>query len=358
MRIPYRTPAARPAFTIIELLVAMGIALTLLGLAVAVTQSSAFDSYKTVGAADRVSQWMLVAKNRALRDRAPRGVRLIVDPATSTCKEIAYIEMPEAYIVPPGARLALVYEYQAATMMMPPRISNKRVFLTGVSYADFISSVSPGDLVSIPELGGSYSIRTTDNNVPPAIVDASTLAIDQKPVGATIELMIGVMPVEHIARLPDLGAAYSTPNAAGSPLNPVYVTANFGIYRQARPLLGEPTQQLPLGMVIDLASSVKNPGPPKYDHNIPLVAGNRDILFAPSGEVMFASEGLIVCLMRDINRNPAAIDLMSQTDLDKAGQMILIAIYPKTGAIATQNVAPASVGDPYKFAKDGINTGL
>ena len=106
MRIPYRNVAARPAFTIIELLVAMALAITLLGLAVAVSQSSAFDSYKTVGAADRVSQWMLVAKNRALRDRAPRGVRLIMDSTGSTCREIAYIEMPEAYVVPPGALTA------------------------------------------------------------------------------------------------------------------------------------------------------------------------------------------------------------------------------------------------------------
>ena len=337
MRIPYRTPAARLAFTIIELLVAMGIALTLLGLAVAVSQSSAFDSYKIVGSADRVSQWMLVAKNRALRDRAPRGVRLIVDPATNTCKEIAYIEMPEAYIVPPGARLALVYEYQAATMTTPAQVGNKRVFLSGVTLSDFQASVNPGDLVYLADFGVSFRI-------------ASIIApIAVAPPGTTVELTV-TNPVQS---LPDLGAGYSNPVTV-----PVYVTANFGIYRQARPLLGEPTQQLPLGMVIDLASSVETTGSPMYNHNIPLVGTNRDILFAPSGEVMFANEGLIVCLMRDINRNPAKIDLRIQTDLDKAGQMILIAIYAKTGAIATQNVAPASVGDPFRFAKDGINTGL
>ena len=347
MRIPYRNVAARPAFTIVELLVAMALAVTLLGLAVAVSQSSAFDSYKTVGAADRFSQWMLVAKNRALRDRAPRGVRLIMDSTGSTCREIAYIEMPEAYVVPPGARLALVYSASGS----PLTITDKQVFLTGVSYADFSASVAIGDLFTIPELGGAYKIDV--------IADASGYAATSKPAGATIELQIGTLapPIaDRLARLPDLGAAYSP--APTTNMNPVYVTSNFGIYRQARPLLGEPTQQLPAGMVIDLASSVKNPGPPKYDHNIPLVAGNRDILFAPSGEVMFASEGLIICLMRDINRNPAAIDLMNQTDLDKAGQMILVAIYAKTGAIATQNVAPISQNDPYKFAKDGINTGL
>ena len=337
MRIPYRTPAARLAFTIIELLVAMGIALTLLGLAVAVSQSSAFDSYKIVGSADRVSQWMLVAKNRALRDRAPRGVRLILDATGSTCREIAYIEMPEPYIVPPLAKLQLVYEYQAAT---PAKIT-KRVFLTVVSLSDFQASVSPQDLVYLTDFGMSFRIET----------------IIAGPPGTTIELTVAnpvqllpASPANPPQSLPDLGAGYSNPATV-----PVYVTSNFGIYRQARPLLGEPTQQLPLGMVIDLKSSVNN--------NIPLVGGpggNRDILFAPSGEVMFANEGLIVCLMRDINRNtdPLPIDLTNQAVLDKSGQMILIAIYPKTGAIATQNVAPASVGDPYKFAKDGINTGL
>lgn len=46
------------------------------------------------------------------------------------------------------------------------------------------------------------------------------------------------------------------------------------------------------------------------------------------------------------------------TDFSRSGQMILICLYNKTGAIATQPVNPPPNPDPYRFAKDGINTGL
>jgi len=83
-----------------------------------------------------------------------------------------------------------------------------------------------------------------------------------------------------------------------------------------------------------------------------------DILFSPSGELIGVNGGIVALTLRDTTRAASVSPLTNQTKYDLAGQMILICIYAKTGAIATQTVAPPSVNDPFKFAKDGINTGL
>jgi hypothetical protein len=55
-----------------------------------------------------------------------------------------------------------------------------------------------------------------------------------------------------------------------------YLTYHFGVYVEPRPLLGEPTIQLPANIGVDLAVS-SPPGAPGV---------NYDILFAPSGEMI------------------------------------------------------------------------
>ena len=45
----------------------------------------------------------------------------------------------------------------------------------------------------------------------------------------------------------------------------------------------------------------------------------------------------------------------------KAGEMVLVTVYPKTGTVVTKPVAAPVSGNreaPYQFAKDAINSGL
>ena len=63
-------------------------------------------------------------------------------------------------------------------------------------------------------------------------------------------------------------------------------------------------------------------------------------------------------LMRNIQKQPGALDIRDQRHFDKAGELVIVAINPKTGMVAAHPVAPPSANDPFKFAKDGINTGL
>jgi type II secretory pathway pseudopilin PulG len=368
----------RSGFTIVELLVAVALAIAILGLAVAVLQSSAFESYKAVGAADRLSQWMIVAKNKALRDKAPRGIRLIPDATNPEfIREIAYIEQPDP--IPSngpmllGSRLTFYYPCRVTQTTMPqstsydfdvlapvpmgatPAPAGRGVYLTlsTAQLATFSSTVQANDLVSIPELRSVLRLGNPTHFLaplaPPGPNNATTATILLNITGQQLpDLGRNVYSYHNSSTLD--GAAH--PLVPPSPTNGTLTIGNFSIVRAARPILGEPAQQLPSGMAVDVRAAVATSlNPPPADVN-----GNRDILFAPTGEVIGTTEALSLFLVRDVNL-PNVVNPLT-TDFERAGQMILICLYNKTGAIATQPVNPPPAIDPYRFARDGINTGL
>lgn len=445
----------RAAFTLVELLVAMSLAVVILSLAVAVSRTSTFESYKAVGAADKLSQWLLIAKQRALRDKAPRGLRLLVDPATGRATEVAYIEQPEAW-TPPSDNVFVVFQQvidegdptATAATAHQKRLLSTRVFLCisagGVlNSADFQGTgqaanpnalVRPGDVLFVPELPGKgfeivgihdpfagppspparkyvpgsavnpnaaatpgYSDQMVftlnpppngfgvDQNTPPTYPNLS-------PLKAVVELELAAVPnfspsyskfsswLSPPTAVPPIQAPLDPPpNMGGSglpielpfinlPANggqppyfdaryPVFTTRRFGVHRAPRPLLGEANLLLPADMAVDLTVGQ------------PAVAANSgvsqvDILFAPSGEVISPTggTGLYALVLRDTSKAPT-VNLQDPTSYDAAGQLTLVVVYTRTGAIATQPVQkPPSLNaagfDPFKFAKDGINTGL
>ncbi len=382
---------APAGFTLVELLVAIALAVVMLGLAVGLSQSTAFDSYKTVGAADKLSQWLIAAKSKALRDKAPRGIRLIPDTANPEfIREIAYIEQPDP--IPSngpmllGAKLILHYpvDVSESTSTMSTtftQLENLRgVYLGGLTaaqQASFRSTVQPGDMISIPELRTVLLLRrnatTLDVTMPYPGLGPQT-GDEPLPLPAKPSMRLEVL----VSSLPDLGrSVYSIassnrdgvsphPNypVATAPTNGTITVTSFSIIRAPRPILGEPTQQLPNGMAVDLRTSVTtslNP-PPAKDLTSSPPNYDRDILFAPTGEVIGATEALSVFLMRDVNLPNVVAPLGA--NYDQAGQQILICVYNKTGAIATQpvnpppTIPPPATYDPYRFARDGINTGL
>ena len=126
-----RTPR-RSAFTLIELMVVIVIMLVILALGTAVAYSGAFDSQKIISASDRSSGWLLIAKNRAKRDGAPRGVRFLRN-AAGQVTEALYIEAPEQWVPNPDQELnphgpRIITSYQFATT--PP---------TDVKYVYYVS---------------------------------------------------------------------------------------------------------------------------------------------------------------------------------------------------------------------------
>ncbi|MGL4422491.1 MAG: pilus assembly FimT family protein [Gemmataceae bacterium] len=365
-------PPRRSGFTLVELLVAMALAIVILSLAVVVSNSAMFESYKVVGAGDRLSQWMITAKNRALRDKAPRGIRLSTDER-GRLSVVQYIEVPETKLyAPPAAQnpdpsnmigFHLVY-YRTDTEPTVPD-NKKFVYISfpnnaaGIAMRDeFVSTSGAGDVVQVPEK--NWMLRLT--SAATAVASANT-AGNIGPTTLAAGSPLARLNVET-THLPNLGAAYSKQNATNHTPTFSYFSdpnllpttngkpASFSVTPAPRPLLGEPPMALPDTMVVDVAASLNY---------------SSDILFSPSGEVVGATTGLTVLALRDITKlpNPTGNLLQSTSDFNKAGEVILIAVYSRTGAIATQPVNPppaspdpAPSHDPYRFAKDGVNSGF
>ena len=91
--------ARRRAFTLVELLLVIGIILVLAALAAAAYPDISL-GVRAAGGADRLQSWLLNAKMRAKRDGRPTGLRLITFTPTGTfvfCNQMMYVQQPDDY---------------------------------------------------------------------------------------------------------------------------------------------------------------------------------------------------------------------------------------------------------------------
>src|SRR5947208_13903643 len=88
-----RPASRRPAFTLLEMLAVVGLVLILASIVLAVNIRTA-DQRKVQRSGDQLQGWLLVAKQRAIRDRAPRGIRL---NGSGQVTELLYVERPEPW---------------------------------------------------------------------------------------------------------------------------------------------------------------------------------------------------------------------------------------------------------------------
>jgi hypothetical protein len=195
------------------------------------------------------------------------------------------------------------------------------------------NNVSVGDRLSLPEFGLLLRITALDA--------VGNISVDQS----------------NKALIPDFANATT------------YATTTFGFIRGARPMLGEPVLQLTGGVVIDVETnnfSTESPGgsTPPPTSLIPQTAGEFDVLFAPNGEVLNTGAlPRVVFWLRNtaytLPTPPSGSTSSIRSNMTAAGEMALVVIYSKTGAISTQPVMmPPNFTDPYSAAKDGVNSGL
>ena len=327
-----RTRHPRQAgFTLVELMVAMALAVVLAGLAVgAVYSTGAIGSQRTVSAADKASGWLMTAKQRAMAAGNVQGIRFYVNGNSVT--EAQYIEKPERPIVPNptgdpnGARVAFVYVDASINNVIEP--GEKAVYyVPGNNPTPILSdgTVNAGDFLQLSEFGTSYRI-------------------DSVETATTINLGGPGVPAQklNIADAPDLGAAHST--VAGEA---TLVTYGVAFQPQARPLFGEPILQVGQDAVIDYRVT---PGPTTLGVFAPL--GYFDLMFASNGQVSSTGATSIIALWV---RDPALT--ANPFDFANAGEQVLIVIYPKTGSISTTLVNP-NPADPHKNAREAVNAGL
>ena len=374
-----RSVGRRRAFTLLELLVVIGIMLVLATLAVLFLPN--LDRHKGVpNAVTQIHGWINLAKQQAIRDGAARGVRLIDDgTGTGHVVEIQYIEQPEP---------------------VAPRGPGIKIYIrTEPVYDPILFSGNPG-FVGFTSVVTLYQDQPAPN--PPYVVDyinpppqPSWINWDGVQAGDTFQLTNSPAMYARIMRFtspqPD-NPYYGTPptNPTGpskrsqlvldrivegtevfpNPTPPppfignvITSSNNFRVIRQPRPLVGEPTLQLNKDVYIDLTRSTPYPlpsppyPPPAFGAALGQTsavwgpgAGYLDILFNPNGVVANAPTGSIVLWIQSAERqgNPQG----------GGNDALLLAIYTRTGKIAPHYVYDITGFSPYLNTYVGTSPGL
>lgn len=306
---------------------AIALAILLTALVVGIAYSGAFGSQRVVQSADRISGWLVIAKQRAIRDGRPHGVRFYIntaDPLNPTAiREAEYVEAPDQWVPNPrrsidGGRAAFVYDNPGN------QIIGRRAFFYGSGQVlqEFVNTpINPGDWMVLASPPGVFRI----NGIQPGVPIAAQ--------GATQDNAIEL----QLASFPDLGAAGLPP---ATPPQACYITDNVSFYPGPRPLYGEPLLSVPEVGAIDSQWTF-----PENLRNQEL-----EILFGPDGRVLGQPSGIICLWVRDMTKGVPA------NDFDNAGEQVLVTIYTRTGTISTHPVNAA--GNPYEFAFSAINAGF
>ncbi len=348
-------PPARQAFTLIELLVVMAI-MVILATLVYFLLPGFLGREKASKGADLVQQWLLTAKQRALRDQSPRGLRLNVDgsaPTAGLVTTLNYIEKPADF------NTGYLDTDTTNTVLVPPPPTGTRFKIRGVSGADWSplsnAPVQPGDFLYIPTVDTGAWHQITQ-----------------------VRLSGDIPPVPYIDINP--GNPYTAT---------LTVPIQYQISRSPRLLAGEEGLQMPQDVVIDMRSN----------WSVPAVAagGTLDILFSPTGGVVAnpsisngASPEKFILWVRDVPQNADATAFPDPRGGNPSGippvpigtpptdpkavptEQSLIVVYSRTGLIAAHppamNPGNADLADDpsfgaghtsrYQFAQDGLSSGL
>ncbi len=288
---PARTE--RRGFTLIELLVVMGILVALLALGVMIVP--AFKSSSAELGATQLQGWLHIAKQRALRDQAPRGLRLFIEPTNGSNNHLV-VRRAQYIEVPP--------DYRKGRATIP----------AGSEVCVFSQDISGG-------LGGNKNVW---------------------PVQAGDYIQVANGPVRRILEVVDGGRArvFPVPSSRED-------SEDYRIMRHPRPIRGEEVLTLPTNVIVDLAQR-PNSGQSYQQFSQYLAHEDHiDILFSPSGEVQTQGPlGKVILAIRSI-----------EEDRRTASDQTLITVYCRTGLIAAHPVNLES-NDRFLYTRDVTASGL
>jgi prepilin-type N-terminal cleavage/methylation domain-containing protein len=375
-----RNRAHRPAFTLIELLVVVGMILVLTTIVLAINIGTS-DQRRVQRGAEQLQGWLLIAKQRAIRDRAPRGLRLNVS-GSNQVTELVYIERPEPWTSAILGRLSVPEWDVNVPNLTPPTLfdPNGKDYPNGTDvplrsgtdpqFALFNSPawfnwrkfvflefngqfVQPGDVLEIIE---PPSVHVVSNVYLP--MASPPLPYKQMPsaTGLFSWFLPPTMPRPGVPGAPysfmlelptPVPGTTSTPRSVFDPtlsrnVAVPYTTEKFRITRLPQPLVGESTLQMPKDVAVLTGPLPSNPA--TYPTTSILPTG-LDILFGPDGRLIGATNNVILWLD-------------DTTGSGKADAQLIV-IYARTGLIGTHPVdrsnPPFSV---YSFTADGQSSGL
>jgi prepilin-type N-terminal cleavage/methylation domain-containing protein len=359
-----RPACRRRGFTLIEMLLVIGILIILITLAALFLPN--LDRNKGVpNAVTQVEGWIRLSKNQALRDGAPRGIRLIPDPNNPTqCRQLQYIEQPDP-LAPKGTT--------------PPTAANPNGLRIGL----LVSTVNPNPapapppypnplpstatLVLIdPATNQPVAANNWDDPLNPQILPGDFLELTGSP-SVLARIMPQGAPPQGAAPSPTFpGSQRSTllldRSIDGTDVAPLLLTDGFRVIRSPRPLAGEPALDLHKDVYIDFANCYPCPVPLNDPNTgLPVPSGSPPYgsiytayqPWSPTGsiDILFNSNGLVA------NSTTGQL-IVAVRHVDRPNDMIFVVIYTRTGKVTAVPVFDAPNQDPYGFARDGRSPGL
>lgn len=277
----------RSGFTLVELLVVLFIIALIGGLA-AFFWPGFSQRERAAQGASNVHQWLLIARQRALLDQAPRGVRFFLDPASpQVITKAQFIEQPDDFT---GGLVMSKLIDPTKNQYSTTVFTFSNVDLQGGFGLPELWPVQPGDYIQFHGSGLMHQILKINSATELELIPTSPL---------------------------------------GYPITTA--TKNYKIVRKPRLQGGEP-MDMPADIGIDLSTNSK------YGKPLPVnsVEGAIDVLFAPSGTVMGnAASDKLYFWVRDMSYG---------NELD--GEPSIVVVYMQSGLVATYPVDTLNAVNP------------
>jgi len=360
------------------------------------------DGDKAAGGARQLMGMLQIAKTRAMRDQAPRGVRLLANNPSAASPgllptqitELQYIEQPPDFydktigIIPFGPsapravpNISFLGDLSGGLASVTPPVpwpvqagDYLEINGGGLLYrimgvnptpasSGFVTYVTLGFINTIGNPGKSGNTITVSNtaNISPGM----SLALIYASPGASVPIIQQTATVYTV-----VGTTLTLSPLQPSPLPPTFYVQNdpplnvplgcpYRIIRSPRPVAGEDGLTLPVDVAIQLSAldptfvklapydpPLSSPPPPSS----PPPAGTVwfDILFSPSGALVGSAAGndKVILWVRDVTQ-PNVTD----------NNPVLVCIYTRSGLIAAHPVDVTPGGNPYSFTVDGRSSG-
>lgn len=328
----------RRGVTLIELLIVLAIIGAIATLVIAAAPRFG-ERHRSTRGAGMLQSWLNLAKQRAIRDQRPVGVR-IPPIAGVYVSELHYIEAPDEGV---GGTVTVPFPVTGTT---PPKY-DEIAFTTSVFFdpADPAALLLPGDVVTFPD-------RPMALYQPRRIIGVGNAVANS-----------GQYTYKILLEQPLPAARFTT------------LTHVFR--RRARPIVGEPVLQFPKDIAIDVDR--EQPLPlgvmPSWYRMFPPMANTGgsnpfDILFSPSGQVIGyeGNLGSRICLwVRDVTLNttgPNVLNDPNRTDptVLPPGESTLIVVHTRTGHVTAHPIDPSglvpnnsankALWNPFRFTQD------
>ena len=336
----------RTGFTLIELIIVVAILLILATLTLAIFNSTN-ESDRIRSSARQLQSALLGARDRAIRAKEARGLRLLRDPATNTISSMVYIGSPEIWR---EGTIAIGREDFSPADQTPDNgsVTIVRGWNTDWQLLFQQGLLTNGARIKIPadSTGSWYTVDTI------FLASAPSYPMSYPSPADDILVLTG-----SGFRTP---AIYTGVNAF-DPMQPnIDGVGNYLLELQPAILPGQEPLKLSSGIVIDVTHS-----------KLPTLSASNslDIVFSPrglvaSGDVL--ASGLLhfyLCTQEDAIMNLNAADVTRNAADPNSGEKLILTLFPQTGNLATFPVNAVDgngnqlADDPFSFAKTGGTAG-